>query len=197
MQYISKYQYINSMNYSEFFDIPNFEGLYKINKLGEVYSMGAGNSTNTLHKIPKLISQSISANGYKKIKLSKNGVKYWFNTHRLIAQMFIPNLDNKPYVNHIDGIKTNNSVDNLEWCTASENLLHASRLGLIKVKKGSENKLSKAVNQLDKDGNLIKTWGSIKQACQENGFNSFGIIKCCKKEKRYKTAYNYKWEYVY
>jgi len=55
---------------------------------------------------------------------------------------------------------------------------------------------SKAINQFDLDGNLIRTFESINQVKRELGFNSFGIIKCCKKQKRYKTAYKYKWEYV-
>ena len=180
----------------DWYDIPNFEGLYKISNNGEVLSLGNGKSTNTNFKKQKLLSINIGTNGYKKVKLSKDGKKHWFNVHRLVAKIFVLNPNNNLYVNHKDGDKQNNHYTNLEWCSASENIKHAVKLGLHKPIKGIDNKQSKQINQLDLNGELIKTWGSIKEACRINGFNSYGIIKCCKKQKRYKTAYNYKWEYV-
>lgn len=68
----------------------------------------------------------------------RNGKDVCFKIHRLIAEAFIPNPENKPHINHIDGNPKNNSIDNLEWCTHSENILHAHRIGLLKNKKGSE-----------------------------------------------------------
>ena len=61
---------------------------------------------------------------------------------------------------------------------------------------GKDHAQSKSIFQIDLNGNVIRKFDSIKQVQRELGFNTFGIIKCCKKEKRYKTAYNYKWEYV-
>jgi len=74
----------------------------------------------------------VYGNGYYYVCLSKNGKVRKFKVNRLVAQAFIPNPDNKPFVNHIDGDKLNNNVNNLEWCTQSENMLHAYKYGLRK-----------------------------------------------------------------
>jgi hypothetical protein len=87
-------------------------------------------------------------------------------------------------------------VENLEWATAQENIRHSVANGLQVAPKGSESKCSKSVRQIDMDGNTVCVWGSINEVKREKGFNSIGIIKCCKKEKRYKTAYGFRWEYV-
>lgn len=71
--------------------------------------------------------------GYYSVTMSHNGVPERMKLHRLVALMFIPNLENKPQVNHIDGDKGNNNVANLEWCTSYENNLHARRFGLNNV----------------------------------------------------------------
>jgi len=176
--------------------IKDFEGLYCVSDCGSVKSLGNGQSTNTSTKAERIISHTISSNGYTKIKLSKGGKKYWFSVHRLVASAFISNEDNKPQVNHRDGDKLNNHVSNLEWCTAKENIRHSVDTGLQVATKGADSPCSKQINQLTLDGKLVKTWGSIKEACRELGVNSFGIIKCCKKEKKYNTAYKFRWEYV-
>lgn len=75
-----------------------------------------------------------SATGYKLINLSKNGKATSFRVHRLVADHFIPNVDNKPFVNHLDGDKTNNKVENLEWATEKENSEHAVASGLMDFK---------------------------------------------------------------
>lgn len=75
----------------------------------------------------------ITSYGYEHIQLHKNGKRKTFRIHRLVAEHFIPNYDNKTEVNHIDGNKLNNNVKNLEWCTRSENQLHAYKIGLQKL----------------------------------------------------------------
>jgi hypothetical protein len=81
----------------------------------------------------KLIMKSkMSKNGYRTIILTRNEVKKYMTIHRLVALAFIPNIDNKLQVNHIDGDKSNNHVNNLEWCTSNENINHANNLGLFK-----------------------------------------------------------------
>lgn len=176
--------------------IKGFENLYMVSTDGKVKSLGKGESTNSSTKTERLLSIGVTPKGYTKVKLSKGGVKYWFSVHRLVASAFIPNADNKGQVNHKNGIKTDNNVNNLEWVTPKENIVHSIKNGLQVNAKGAESKCSKAIRQLTKDNVLVKEWGSINEACKELGYNSFGIIKCCKKEKRYRTAYNYKWEYV-
>lgn len=177
-------------------NINGFEGLYKISTAGRIKSLGNGLSTNSETKKERIIKTNFSKTGYEKVKLFKNGVRYYFSVHRLVAITFLDNGSNLREVNHKDGNKSNNNVSNLEWVSSSENQKHAFRLGLQKSKIGSNNKQSKKVAQYDLDGNLIRVFDCIKQVKRELGFNSYGIIKCCKKEKRYKTAYKFKWEYV-
>lgn len=114
--------------------------------------------------------------------------------HRLVAKAFIPNPYKLPQVNHIDGDKTNNKVSNLEWCTASYNVRHAFAHNLRKNKKGIENKLSKAIKQFDKDGNLIKTYGSIREAERITGIKNQSIIQNLK--GTHKSAGGFIWKYI-
>jgi len=177
-------------------DIKGFEGLYKISTYGRVKSLGNGNSTNTATKKQRIMKTGIASNGYVKIKLNKASKRYYKTMHRLVAENFLINPNNKPEVNHIDGNKENNNIDNLEWCTPSENQIHAFKIGKQKALKGKNNKQSKPIRQTTREGEEVAIWDSINEACVALGFNSFGIIKCCKKEKKYKTAYGFKWEYV-
>jgi HNH endonuclease/NUMOD4 motif/NUMOD1 domain len=96
--------------------------------------------------------------------------------HRLVAQTFIPNLENKPFVNHIDGNKTNNSVSNLEWCTCSENNSHNYKSGL---NKGNKRKII----QYDLEMNELKKFDTIKDASKELSI-SLSCIKDVLKEKQ-------------
>lgn len=177
-------------------NIEGFENLYQVSTYGRIKSLGNGNSTNTNTKQKRILKTNLSKNGYEKIKLFKDGKRYYFNVHRLVALTFLANDFNKSEVNHKDGNKINNNISNLEWVTASENQLHAFKYGLQKSKTGKDNKQSKAVKQLDLNGNVIRIFDSLKQIKRELGYNSFGIIKCCKKEQKYNTAYKFKWEYV-
>lgn len=173
-----------------------FENLYKISSTGKVKSLGNGKSTNPLHNESKLIKTNISTRGYEKIKLFKDGKRYYFNVHRLVADNFLLEKNGKKEVNHKDGNKLNNEVNNLEWVSASENQKHAYEIGLQVARKGSNNIQSKQIKQLTLDGQLVRIFGSINEIKRELGFNTFGIIKCCKKEKKYNTAYKFKWKYV-
>jgi hypothetical protein len=98
--------------------IPGYENLYEVSSLGRI---------SNYRKVMKTYKIN---SGYEAVKLYKNGDKESFLLHRLIATSFIPNPTNKPIVNHIDGDKENNHVSNLEWCTNSENILHARATGL-------------------------------------------------------------------
>ena len=113
-------------------DIKNYEGLYKISNTGKIRSVERYVRSNTGERLVKgRIRKSKIDNGYEKIILSKNSKPTTVRVHRLVAQTFIPNPDNKPQVNHIDGNKLNNHVDNLEWVTGDENIKHAINIGLI------------------------------------------------------------------
>ena len=96
-------------------DVKGFEGLYQVSNYGRVYSK----ITN------KIMKPKIEKDGYYRLGLRKNGVRKFFRIHRLVALAFIPQEEYKPVVNHKDGNKLNNNVENLEWCTVSYNVKHA------------------------------------------------------------------------
>lgn len=82
-------------------------------------------------------------NGYIRLDSSYNNKRIQYSIHRLVAELYIPNPENKPEVNHINGVKTDNRVDNLEWVSSTENMKHAYKLGLKKVLNGDSNGNSK------------------------------------------------------
>ena len=113
-------------------DIPGYENLYQASESGDVRSIThpvSGPKGSTIIKYGRILKQQMNG-GYKTCILSKDGESKVFTVHRLIASTFIPNPDNKPQVNHIDGDKLNNKVTNLEWVTQSENMQHAKNSGL-------------------------------------------------------------------
>lgn len=121
----------------EWKDIEGYEGIYQVSNYGNVKSLARQrrNSKGIYMQKEKLLSLTNTSTGYKKVELVKNGKKKGYKVHRLVAMAFIDNPENKPEVNHIDGNKINNHVDNLEWVTSSENSIHAYKTGLNPNKK--------------------------------------------------------------
>ena len=156
-------------------DIKDYEGLYQISNYGNVKSLPKErrNRRGVYIQKEKLLSLTNTSTGYKKVELVKDGKRKGFKVHRLVAQAFIPNPDEKPQVNHIDGDKTNNYVDNLEWVTASENSIHAYNTGLNSNKKElNENEIvSMYMNGTTKE-DIAKQYGVsnavIKRILKEN-----------------------------
>jgi hypothetical protein len=160
-------------------DIKNYEGIYEVSNLGRIKSI----SRNGTIKENRILKPN-KVMGYSQVGLQKYGTRKYKKIHRLVAEAFIPNPENKKEVNHKDGNKTNNCVDNLEWVTTSENQLHS----YYELKNNI-----KSVIQLSLNNEIIKEWESIAKVEQELKISNADICKCCKGKR--KTAGGYKWRY--
>ncbi len=177
-------------------DIKGYEGLYQVSTLGRVRSFDRyvkNRMSNKNIKRGKVLTPCTNRNGYKQLNLIINTKKKPKTIHRLVAETFISNPENKPCVNHIDGNKKNNNVKNLEWVTYSENTIHALKKGLKIPLKGM-NHYKRPINQFTLDGKFVKRWESIKQVQEEWHLKSTSISACCR--GKIKTSLGYKWEYA-
>lgn len=158
-------------------DISGFEGLYQVSNLGRIKS--------TFREGTKggIIKQFV-INHYLKVNLHKQGKSHFIYTHRLVALAFVPNPENKPQINHINGRKHDNRSVNLEWVTSAENLEHALNTGLRKTKK---------VGQY-KNGELIATYRSCHYASKQTNVQYHTIYYCL--GGIFKQAGGYEWKYV-
>ena len=155
-------------------DIKGFEGKYMVSNLGRVKSLNY-NKTGK-EKIMKGVPDGY---GYFQLSLCKEGKVKNCRINRLVAQAFIPNPDNLPEVNHKDKIRTNNRVDNLEWCTTQYNVEYSK---------------AKAVIGINKVSGLILEFPSANEAKRQTGINQSNIIQCCKGRRN--SAGGFYWHYV-
>lgn len=125
--------------------------------------------------------------GYKHVGLTINKKPKSCRVHRLVAIAFIPNPDDKPYVNHINGVRSDNRVENLEWVTPAENTQHAVSIGLMKPTRERE------VIQYSLDGEKIKVYCSINEAARQTNSLVEKIVQCCQYQR--KTHNNFQWRY--
>lgn len=124
------------MNNEVWKDIEGYEGKYKVSSLGKVKSLEryTSDTIGRKRKIKeKFLEPTKNIYGYYRVVLSKHGKQKGYRVHRLVAKMFIENPQNLPQVNHINGKKTDNRVENLEWITNRDNVIHAYKNGLKKV----------------------------------------------------------------
>jgi len=117
-------------------------------------------------------------NGYLCVSLCNKGLCKTINVHRLIAETFIPNPENKPQVNHINGIKTDNRAENLEWVTQSENMIHAIKNKLFLPPQKNRTYLSKEICQYDLTGAFIKKYPSANEAYRQTKISQRHISSC-------------------
>lgn len=164
-------------------DIKGYEGLYMISSYGRVKSLnyhGAG-----AEKVLKAINDST---GHLCINITKNGKQKQFEIHRLVAQHFIPNSENKQIVHHIDHNPYNNKVDNLMWCTPPEHAsCHPERYKVA-------GKKPKLTNQYTLSGDFVKQWMSVADAARTLNYDRSYLINCC--NGKHKSAYGYIWRYA-
>lgn len=150
-------------------DIPGYEGYYQVSNLGNFKSLDR--IINYKHGLKRLYpGKSLllepTKDNYRRIVLMKNHIKVRYMAHRLVALSFISNPNNLPIINHKDGCKWNNNVDNLEWCTYSENSQHATKTGLQKPELNIPSN-SKAVKCLD-TGECFATTNKAAKAINVN-----------------------------
>lgn len=158
--------------------LEGIETFYSVSNKGQVRNDKSG----------RILKQQ-NSNEYKKVAISigHGQMKNRF-VHRLVAEAFIPNPENKKIVNHIDGIRYHNNVENLEWCSSSENAIHAHKNGLIGVQR------KRPVRQFNLNGEWMLDFESATEAARQCDCQQSKITEVCGGNRR--TAGNYQWRYV-
>lgn len=158
--------------------VKEFEGKYEVSNYGRIKSFS---------RKEIILKPAVDKDGYLFVRLYNNKIYKTFKVHRLVANTFIPNPNNYPQINHINEDKTDNRVDNLEWCTANYNINYGNR-----TRKSAMSK-SKPVIQYSKEGVIIMEWLSCSEVERELGYSHQNIGRCCLGKG--KLAYGYIWKY--
>lgn len=177
--------------------IPNYEGYYEVSNTGKIRSMNRRRKVyhGSYMMRGRELKPSFGSSGYLQVGLSKSGKAKIFMIHRIVAKVFVVNDDPKCKiaVNHIDGNKTNNNADNLEWVSYSDNQKHAYANGLNSwnPRKGMPRKpVVQIYVETGKAKAFYESLGEAERAVGIKGCRS-SIMRCCRGD--YKTAYGFKW----
>jgi hypothetical protein len=170
--------------------IVNFEGLYIVSNIGDVVSLG-NNKFNKKRVLTKFKDQY----GYLLVSIYKEKITYRKRVHRLVAESFIENPQKKPTVNHKNGIKDDNRLENLEWATKKEQTIHSytilHRLNGMLGKRGKLHWRSKVIIQATLDGKELNRFESSYDVERKTGFNAASVRDVCRGKG--KTAYGFVW----
>lgn len=153
------------------------DGQYEISSFGRIKKLFHRRGGKKYPCNPHKIFEGTNSRGYVATNIRYNGKASPQMVHRLIAAAFIPNPKNLPFINHIDGVKSNNSISNLEWCTQKENNHHATRIGLVPRPKGKDVWCSKLTEE-----QVLEIFNS----------NESGLVLAAKYGVRHSTIYGIK-----
>lgn len=153
-------------------DVVGFEGLYKVSNKGNIYSVERKDSRG-IKCGGRALKPAYTKAGYLKVVLCKNGMRYYKMLHRLVAETFIPNPNNFPQVNHMDEIKDNNNVKNLEWCTSRYNNNHGTR-----IERSARTK-SKKIIAVNVETGEVLTFNSGVEAMRK-GYSCGNVSAACR-----------------
>lgn len=188
------------MNKEIWKNIEGYENYYQVSNYGKVKSLKRiiirGDNKPYPQK-EQLLKPGKTKKGYLQVALTKEFKTKPCRVHRLVAQAFIPNQNNLPQVNHIDGNKENNNVSNLEWVSNYDNMQHSIKTGLRdthKISKKLIEKNKRPVNQYNLKGEFIKRWECIKEAETTLHIPNQNIVNVCQ-GKRHKAG-GYVWKYA-
>lgn len=188
-----KLRITGDLGFEVWLDIPGYEGRYQASTYGRVKSLerirNVGKNNKQAQRILEKVLKPCKKRGYQGVLLSKNALKTAYSVHRLIALTFLPKW--KPehvQVNHKDENKTNNRVENLEWCSAKYNTNYGTALKRRSVSLG------KKVAQYDLSNNLLNKYTSLTEASYATNTAKGNIYACCVNKR--KTANGYIWKYA-
>jgi hypothetical protein len=180
-------------------NIPNYEGSYQVSSLGRVKSLERyrkGNGQSFILVKESILKPKLNKYGYLTQALSSHGKLKHIPIHKLVAICFLENnnIEKHNQINHIDGNKSNNNPENLEWCDAKHNTQEALRLGLRCVGKGYRPRVdSKRISQFH-DGIYIKTYESLSESVKATSLSRSAINNCL--NNRSKSCGGYFWKYA-
>lgn len=176
-------------------ELIGYEGLYLIDSLGNIVSLPRQQGSHFVNQY-KILGTKVNRAGYKEVALSKDGKTKTKLLHRLIAQHFVDNPDNLPVVNHKNGIKVDNRIENLEWCTTAQNTRHAyknnlggfrefANAGIEKMNKEAQYRIVRLVAPTGEEF----TFSSTTAAAEYLGTNKDEITRAIRKSQRVKGHY--------
>jgi hypothetical protein len=171
--------------------IKDYEGLYEVSNDGQIRRISYEKRCHNLrYELPKILNTYKDKNSYNVIRLYKNGIVSNLRIGRLVGLSFVKGYKENYQINHVNGNKADDNYKNLEWVTASENIIHKfEKLGVC----NKNNAKSKIVKQYDLNGNLLKVYPSTHEVSRQTGFSQSMVAACCRGE--IKTLRSFIWKY--